>query len=133
MDSPETRITTAIQGIPGGKYQFADIRTIYERYMGWLENPEVCLLHFEDLTAIPEQQLNRVIDHLQARGYEPQEPRQTLLDTLIRQMDPSKSPTFRQGKSGGWREHFTPVHKALFKDLAGDLLIRLGYEKDLDW
>jgi hypothetical protein len=37
------------------------------------------------------------------------------------------------GKTSGWREHFTEEHKNLFKDIAGDLLVKLGYEKSNDW
>jgi Sulfotransferase family len=40
---------------------------------------------------------------------------------------------YRKGIAGDWKNHFTAEDKALFKDLAGDLLIRLGYEKNLDW
>ncbi len=52
------------------------------------------------------------------------------IETFI---DPHRSPTFRKGKIGGWRESFTDEHKHLFKEIAGDLLIRLGYEADFDW
>jgi len=41
--------------------------------------------------------------------------------------------TFRQGKIGSWRKHFSPAHKQLFKNLAGQILIELKYENDLDW
>ncbi len=40
---------------------------------------------------------------------------------------------YRKGKSGDWKEKFTPAHTAYFKEHYGDLLIKLGYEKDLDW
>lgn len=43
------------------------------------------------------------------------------------------SPTFRKGKVGGWRKHFTPRVTDVFKEHAGEWLIRLGYEKDKDW
>ena len=46
---------------------------------------------------------------------------------------PKKSGTFRKGQPGNWREHFSEANKAFFKENAGDLLIRLGYEKDHDW
>ena len=39
----------------------------------------------------------------------------------------------RKGVSGDWRNKFTPEHKARFKEIAGDLLIELGYEKDKNW
>lgn len=43
------------------------------------------------------------------------------------------SSTFREGKIGSWRNYFTEEHKKKFKEIAGDLLIDLGYESNLDW
>ncbi|NND72391.1 MAG: sulfotransferase [Rhodothermales bacterium] len=40
---------------------------------------------------------------------------------------------YRKGKAGDWANHFTEDHKSYFKDKFGDLLIMLGYEKDLNW
>jgi hypothetical protein len=40
---------------------------------------------------------------------------------------------YRKGIVGDWRNHFTPEHKRIFKEVAGDMLIRLGYERDLAW
>jgi len=31
------------------------------------------------------------------------------------------------------KKYFTEAHKKIFKNAAGDLLVRLGYEKDNDW
>jgi hypothetical protein len=39
----------------------------------------------------------------------------------------------RSGKPGQWQEMFTPDHKALFRELNGDLLERLGYVSGNDW
>lgn len=39
----------------------------------------------------------------------------------------------RSGEPGQWREVFTPANRDLFKELAGEALIRLGYEDDHDW
>ncbi len=41
--------------------------------------------------------------------------------------------TFNSGMIGRWRKRFTDAHKALFKDQAGQLLIELGYETDMNW
>jgi sulfotransferase 6B1 len=41
--------------------------------------------------------------------------------------------TFRKGQIGDWRNHFAPAHTRAFKAVAGQLLIDLGYERDLDW
>lgn len=40
---------------------------------------------------------------------------------------------YRKGIVGEWRSQFEPQDKSLFKELAGDLLIRLGYESGGDW
>lgn len=39
----------------------------------------------------------------------------------------------RSGKLEQWRTAFNDDHKALFKELHGEDLIKLGYAKDLDW
>jgi hypothetical protein len=40
---------------------------------------------------------------------------------------------FRKGIVGDWRGQFGPQEKRIFKELAGDLLIELGYESGHDW
>jgi len=35
--------------------------------------------------------------------------------------------------AGDWRNYFTARDKEIYKEEAGELLIRLGYERDLDW
>ena len=53
---------------------------------------------------------------------------------LYRLDHPEKSPTYRNGKSGGWKTHFTEEHKALFKASdKNNWLIKLEYENDRDW
>jgi sulfotransferase 6B1 len=41
--------------------------------------------------------------------------------------------TFRRGKIGSWKGHFNKKHIKAFKAMAGQLLIDLGYEKNLHW
>ena len=41
--------------------------------------------------------------------------------------------SFRKGSIGSWKQYFTQEHKQAFKEVAGQLLIDLGYEKDLNW
>ena len=42
-------------------------------------------------------------------------------------------PTVRKGVVGDWRNHFTEEHVRQFKAGCGELLIELGYERDLAW
>jgi hypothetical protein len=51
----------------------------------------------------------------------------------VKAIQPKKSQTFRSGKTGGWNEYFTDEHKSLFKAVARDLVVKLGYEKNNDW
>ena len=53
---------------------------------------------------------------------------QEIADTLF-----GDTVTFRKGQIGSWRDLFTPFHKALFKEVMGEELIRLGYESDCNW
>lgn len=39
----------------------------------------------------------------------------------------------RKGINGDWKNHFTEENKKVFKKIAGDLLIKLGYETDYAW
>jgi hypothetical protein len=76
--------------------------------------------------------LNRIVDHFLAR-VPLQVSRQSILASLESSINPGKSPTFRSGKTGEWKKHFTAEHKSIFKHTAGDLLAKLGYEAGGDW
>ncbi len=39
----------------------------------------------------------------------------------------------RSGKTEQWKNHFKEIHKKRFLELFGDILIKLGYEKDNTW
>lgn len=41
--------------------------------------------------------------------------------------------TFRKGKIGEWKTHFSKKNKEVFKKTYGDIIIDLGYEKDYNW
>ena len=41
--------------------------------------------------------------------------------------------TFWNGKINNWKVHFSEDHKKEFKQIAGNLLIELGYENSTDW
>lgn len=41
--------------------------------------------------------------------------------------------TFRSGQIGAWKKEFNEIHKKEFKNIAGQLLIDLGYEKNFNW
>jgi hypothetical protein len=128
----DARLKASILGQPDADVEFPDITGRFVPYLGWLDQPSVMKIHFEDLIHDRARTLNLILDHLLSRVPLTMS-RETILDALESSINPGKSPTFRSGKTGEWMKHFTEEHKQIFKDVAGDLLIRLGYEKDKDW
>jgi len=126
------RLKVSILGRADSEAEFPDIAGRFAPYMDWLDHPEVLTIHFEDLIHDRAATLTQIMEHLLARSPIPAT-RQLILDSLETSINPKKSPTFRSGKTGEWKKHFTEEHKKIFKDVAGDLLIKLGYEKDNSW
>ena len=133
LHTMEERINAAIQGVEAPGSELTPVRQRYEGYMGWLEQPEVLSLRFEDLILDRQAALECLLSYLERRGPALKTPRSQAVATLQAAIAPKKSGTFRKGQPGNWREHFTEANKALFKEKAGDLLIRLGYEESSEW
>ncbi len=129
----DERIKVAIRGIKEPELSLPSVRTRYDRIMGWFNCPGVMTVHFEDLILQREKTLNKMLDHLERGGFRPLGDRAAAIDMIMTTIDPQRSSTFRRGHVGDWREHFTEEHKRLFKVVAGDLMVCLGYEKNNDW
>lgn len=110
-----------------------DIKSRLEPYFGWLDHANLLTLRFEDFISEREKILGKVFDHAVRLGFKCELRRSQAIKTLEKSIDPGRSPTFRSGKTGGWRSAFTVAHKDLFKEVSGDLLQRLGYEESNDW
>lgn len=126
------RLKVSILGRPDSDAEFPDIAARFAPYLGWLERPEVLSIHFEDLILDRAAALTRILQHFLARAPLPAS-RELILEALETSINPQKSPTFRSGRTGEWKKHFNDEHKRIFKDAAGDLLVKLGYEKNHDW
>jgi hypothetical protein len=129
----EARLNVLIRGIPEGPLKRVDVRGHYLRFLPWLQQDSVHVVRFEALLGQPRQALSAMLDHLNEHGFELKLSRERTLGILQGQMAPEKSVTFRKGQTGDWRTHFTELNKQVFKDVAGDLLVQLGYEADTDW
>ena len=128
----DSRLNVSILGRPDSDVEFPDVMARFVPYLGWLDQPSVLKIHFEDVINDRAATLNHIIDHFLAQ-VPLQAPRQLILESLESSINPSRSPTFRSGKTGEWKKYFTQEHKKIFKDVAGDLLVKLGYEKNNDW
>ena len=122
LQTMEERINAAILGVEEPGSELTPIRERYAGYLGWLEQPAVLCLRFEDLILDRQAALGRILDYLASAASSPRLPREQAIAVLEQAIAPKKSGTFRKGKPGNWREHFTEANKALFKEQAGDLL-----------
>jgi hypothetical protein len=127
------RLKVAITGIDREGLKMVSVKQRYEGVFEWLEQPSVMCIRFEDLINNRDTTLNSMLDEVEKTGYKIPTPREKALEVLVEAIQPKKSHTFRSGKAGGWKEYFAEEHKSLFKDVAGDLLVRLGYEENNDW
>ncbi len=129
----DARLKVSILGRPEFENPFPDIAERLAPYLGWLERSEVLTVRFEEFMQDRTAALGRVFDHAVTHGFEYKGSKAQAVQTLSDQIAPERSPTFRKGKVGGWQAHFTPAHKDLFKQVTGDMLVRLGYAQDMDW
>ena len=127
------RLNVAITGIDRDGLKMVSVKQRYEGVFQWLDQEHVMCLRFEDLINHRDVTLNAMLDEVEKTGYKIPAPREKAMSILVEAIQPKKSHTFRSGKTGGWKQHFTDEHKRLFKEVTGDLLVRLGYEQDNDW
>ncbi|WKZ41189.1 MAG: sulfotransferase domain-containing protein [Anaerolineales bacterium] len=127
------RLNVAITGIDKDGLKMVSVKQRYEGVFAWLKQKNVMCIRFEDLINNRDATLLSMLDEVEKTGYKILTPREKALSILVEAIQPKKSHTFRSGKTGGWTQHFTAEHKKLFKEVAGDLLVRLGYEKSNDW
>ena len=133
LTSMEERLNAAIQGVDEEGAELSNVKERYLNYLGWLDIPDVLCLRFEDLVLDQEVCFMSLLKYLEGRGMHLQIPQKAAVEALKSSISPHKSGTFRKGKPGGWQDYFTANNKDKFKEIAGDLLIQMGYEKNYDW
>ena len=138
LENFDERLKASIIGVPVAELAKAtgkpvleplpNIRQRFEPYIGWLGLPEVLVLHYEDFLNDRRLAIQKVLEHAIRRGFKPYLPFDKAILLLEGSIEPQRSPTFRSGKSGGWRDAFNDEHRLLFAQTAGDLVARLSYE-----
>jgi len=127
------RLKIAITGIDRDGLRMVSVKQRYDGVFQWLEQKNVMFIRFEDMINNRDDTLNAMLDEVEKRGYKIPTPRIKALSILIDAIQPRESHTFRSGRTGGWRELYTEEHKEIFKEVAGDLVVKLGYEENNDW
>lgn len=96
---------------------------------------------YEDLLTRPEEEARRLFEFLEVRADEQAVGRCVERASFERlsgkergQEDAgTKWRKYRKGIAGDWKNVFTERDKEIFKEEAGETLVKLGYERDLDW
>lgn len=104
-------------------------------FLPWFDDSNCLVVKFEDLIGTmgggddmtQKETVGLIIRHLNLPVDVDE------LDRIANATFSSNARTFRKGIIGDWRNHFTEKHKKQFKDVAGDALIKMGYEKSFDW
>ena len=135
--TPDERLMATITGFPDDELSNGQesIGQRFEQYLGWLSNPNVLVCHFEALVgSTGGGSREEAIEAVRAVAEHLERPLSKEESERVAQRSWSRgAATFRRGQIGDWRNHFNEDHKEAFKQVAGDVLIRLGYEQDLNW
>jgi len=124
------------------------VRISATEYADWIKNwmPHVeqgngrfMLVRYEDLRADTDAQLVRALEFYGIEA--PVADRAALLDRAAAVTKSgtnladrlNRGVTYRAGRIGDWRAHFSQRDVDIFKELCGDLLVKLGYERDQSW
>ena len=97
-------------------------------------------MRYEDLLSMPFEEMTKLWEFLGVRqidksldgeikaemGSNPDEEWQAKRNEGIASFLP-------KGQAGNWQRLFTPRDKSIFKETAGEMLVRWNYEKNLDW
>lgn len=133
--------------IEGGLDKLPNVEQMQDLTQSWLGAGDKALcVKYEDLILDPMSQLHRVFQYLDIVAND------KLLEAIVErnrfermsigskvwkavrkpgQQDATSH--FRKGIVGDWKNHFKKEHVQRFKELAGQTLVDLGYEKDLNW
>lgn len=144
-ESFDEQLMNSIRGVPlgtpfGSNLSQPDIGTDFLRWKGWIDNSEALAIKFEDLVGergggSEEKRLHiveQILDYLSVSM--PSNQVKERFASYV--LNPEESHTFQKGGKGsigGWQTFFKEEHKQSFKQVAGNLLIELGYEQDLNW
>jgi sulfotransferase 6B1 len=139
LPSDSDRLMAVIHGttglVPGQIIGEESIGQQASNFMPWLSESDYLSIRFEDLIGnngggCAQKQvetIQKIVKYIEIPLSDSE------ISDLAHRVFFRKSTTFRNGQIGDWKNHFTEAHKDAFKEVAGDALIKLGYETDYDW
>lgn len=97
-------------------------------------------IRYEDLLAAPFEEMSRLWKFLGVKSID-----EALVEQIKTEMTSNPDEQWQaernegiasflpKGQAGNWSRLFTQRDKTIFKEVAGEMLVRWGYEKDLNW
>lgn len=138
LQKDSQRIKAILQGFNdvNGCRGIISLNEMFRSMLAWRNTKNFLTIRFEDLVGskgggevqLQKQTIVNILNHLGVTV--------TSEDSLVAWIGEhsfGKTGTFRSGQIAGWRKVFSKMDIDLFKSMAGDLLIELGYEKDHSW
>jgi hypothetical protein len=129
LPSDHERLLVSIRGGELGGHKLLPLDERYRRFLGWEQDGGTVVVKFEDLvgpkgggsTEVQRLAVERVAAHVGLSADE---------RTMRRVQEGlfGVGRTFRKGQIGGWREEFSPEHERVVEQVAGPLLVKLGYK-----
>lgn len=138
LPDDDFRIMATIRGIPDRDAPdgigLPDIGTRFKQYLEWGEHGSH-VVRFENLIGeagggSSERQLAEVEMLAKHVGISLSSAEAT---EIAERVFSRNAKTFRKGEIGDWRNALSEAHKSALKELVGQLLVDLDYEKNLDW
>jgi hypothetical protein len=120
---------------PDGSIGLESIGERADNYSMWFDDPDLVVCRFEQLVGRQGggSDGDQIATMLAVARHVGRDMTAERAHEVARTIWSPKSHTFRRGQIGGWRSTLTPAQRELFKDVAGDALIRIGYADDLSW
>jgi hypothetical protein len=139
LDNDSDRLMASICGVDGknlpGGLRSKSLAEHLNDYMAWHNDSNCLFVSFENLIGSRGggNDSAQLIELEKMRDYLDLDINNKKLSEIGKSLFATGSRTFVKGQIGTWREHFSDVHKNIFKEQLGDVLIQLGYEKNQDW
>lgn len=139
---PQDDFDETLALVIAGTGEFPGVISRWSYYKGWLTVPWVMSLRYENLLDEPQEWAGRIFRYAMRQhadrwgkkvSFDPDGLEMVTRVMAKASQNREKSPTFREGKTGGWRDAFTERHCALWREYdPRHYLVTLGYERE-EW
>lgn len=143
---PMSNDEALMQCIIGGK-GLPSTDTMIRLAQTWIDNEaDILCVRYEDMLAEPVQNFRKVLSYLgienahylaevivERNRFERLSVGRRIWQSGRKPGEAKHDSHFRKGIAGDWKNHLNADHIERFKEIAGQQLIDLGYEKDFEW